>query len=134
MSLLQRFSRIISHFVPSLGYLSEDKARLLSRLNPDKFYVENIRSILNVSYSSAQKICETAVRQGLFERRIEVKCPDGVVAASADVEAHLPATVKCWHMVEGFLEPEIMPTAELEKVTFYRLNDKADSLPYGQTA
>jgi len=107
---------------------------MLSRLNPDKFYIENVRSILGVSHVAAVQICEAAVRQGLFERRVEVVCPDGAVAASADTEANLPETVRCWHEEEGLLEPEELPTKQLEKTTFYRLNDKSDSLPFGQTA
>lgn len=134
MRLLERLFRIISRVIPGLA-LSEDRAAKLSSLNPDKFYVENVRSILGVSHTAAVGICETAVRQGLFERRIEVLCPDGAVAASADIEAHLPATVRCWHEVEGHhLEAEELPTKSLEKKTFYRLNDKSDPLVFGRTA
>ena len=107
---------------------------MLARLNPDKFYIENVRSILGVSHASAVRICETAVRQGLFERRVEVKCPDGAVAASADSERNLPEMVKCWHEDDGHLEAEELPTKTLEKTTFYRFNDQTDSIPFGQTA
>lgn len=133
MRLLERLFRTISGGIPGLE-LSEGKAAKLASLNPDKFYVENVRSILGVSYAAAVGICETAVRQGLFERRVEVVCPDGAVAASADVEAHLPETVRCWHEAEGHLEAEELPTNSLEKKTFYRLNDKSDALVFGQTA
>lgn len=87
-----------------------------------------------MSHESAKRICETAVRQGVFERRVEVMCPDGVVAASADSEANLPATVQCWHEEQGHLEAEELPTKDLEKTIFYRLIDDTDSIPYGQTA
>ena len=108
--------------------------QLLARLNPDKFYIENVRSILGISYKSAQGICETAVRQGLFSRGVEVKCPDGAVAAVAANESELPEFVRCWTEHEGILEPEDLPTAELEKTTFYRLNDEADPGTIRQTA
>lgn len=133
MRLLKKLSQIISNVVAS-PKLSQREAEVLARLNPDKFYIENVRSILGVSHSAAAQICETAVRQGVFERRIEVICPDGAVAASADIESHLPTTVTCWHEEAGHLQREELPTKDLEKVTFYRLNDKPDSVPYGQTA
>lgn len=133
MELFKKFFQIISRVV-SAPELSEKEAQLLARLNPEKFYVENVRSILGVSHASAVRICETAVRQGVFERRVEVMCPDGAVAASADSEANLPNTVRCWHQEEGHLEAEELPTKDLEKTTFYRLNDDTDSIPYGQTA
>lgn len=134
MSFSKRFFQIINRLAPGEPSLPEKRAQLLSRLNPDKFYVENVRSILGISYPSALRICETAVRQGLFERRVEVKCPDGVVAASADTESHLPPVVRCWHIEDGHLEPEMVPTGTLEKTTFYRLNEETDYLTYGQTA
>jgi len=133
MQFLQRLFQIISAIVPA-PKLSAEEAKMLSGLDPDKFYVENVRSILNVSYATAARICETAVRQGLFERRVEVMCPDGAVAASAETESDLPETVRCWHEEDGLLEPENLPTEQLKKTTFYRLHEESDSVPYGQTA
>lgn len=133
MELLKKLFQIISNVIPAPA-LSEKEALELARLNPEKFYIENVRSILGVSYSSAKHICETAVRQGVFERRIEVRCPDGSVAASAESEAGLPQTVRCVHQEDQHFEEEELPVRDLEKVTFYRLNDKSDSILYGQTA
>jgi hypothetical protein len=114
--------------------LSEKESALLSSLDPDKIYIENVRSILDVSYSSAVRICETAVRQGLFKRYIEVKCPDGSVAAATDNEETLPKTVHCWTEIDGHPEEVEFATQALAKTTFYRLNDESDSVPYRQTA
>lgn len=133
MELLKKLFQIIRNAVPA-PTLSESQALELARLNPEKFYAENVRSILGVSYKSALRICETAVRQGIFERRVEVKCPDGAVAASADTEANLPSVVRCFRQEEQHFEMEEIPTAQLEKTVFYRLRDDADSIPYGQTA
>lgn len=131
--LLNRFWQIINKLAPGFA-LSEKEAQVLSRLNPEKIYVENVRSILGVSHSSAERICETAVRQGIFERRVEVLCPDGAVAASADKETNLPERVLCWTEADGHLQEVELPTAILQKTTFYRLNEQSDSIPYGQTA
>jgi hypothetical protein len=38
----------------------------VTRLNPDRFYPENVQELLGVSRKRAERICETAVRQGLF--------------------------------------------------------------------
>jgi hypothetical protein len=133
MQLLNKLFQIISAFAPAPAF-SEKQVQMLTDLNPDKFYIENVRSILGVSHASAVRICETAVRQGLFERRVEVKCPDGAVAASADTEEHLPPSVRCWHRDEGFLGQDEIPTTTLEKAVFYRLNEQSDTGPYRQTA
>lgn len=128
-----KFWQKIKSLLPGFAF-SENEAQALSKLNPSKIYVENVRSVLNISQSSAQRICETAVRQGIFERRVEVLCPDGAVAASADSELTLPVTVNCWTEADGDLEEVELSTADLKKRIFYRFNEHSDSIPYGRTA
>src|SRR5271165_5495058 len=126
MSLFRKFLKVISSIVPEKG-VSLAEADVLSRLNPDKIYVENVRSLLNVSHGSAQRILETGVRQGVFVRRVEVQCPDGSVAASAETEAGLPRMVHCWEEEDGFPKEVEIPVENLAKTTFYRLNDRETS-------
>ena len=114
------FWNAISRIVPG-NPLSGREAEL-ARLNPEKIYLENVRSVLGVSSPMAQRICETAVRRGLFQRMVEVVCPDGSIAASAESEASLPPNVTCWKEEQGDLEPVEMATASLSKSVFYRLN------------
>ena len=104
--------------------MAPEQAKLLAQLNPDKFYVENVRSIMGISRHAAIQICETAVRQEIFEQRIEVLCPDGSVAASADTESHLPETVECHFESDGFIEIEVLPTSKLKRETYYRFNSQ----------
>src|SRR5205085_4060213 len=110
---LEKFLEIISRLIP-VNPLSgiED---VLAKLDPRKFYIENVRSLLGISHKKALQICETAVRHGYFERRIEVLCPDGRVAASADSEANLPASVRCWHEEDEHYEEIELATADLQK-------------------
>jgi hypothetical protein len=119
--LFEKFLRIISRFAGDDPLAGREAA--LAKLNPDKFYVENVRSVLGVSHRSAVTICETAVRQGVFRRGIEVLCPDGAAAASAERADQLPPTVRCWVEQDGHLEEEHYPTESLRKLTFYRLAD-----------
>jgi hypothetical protein len=127
----QKFLDIISRLFPvnPLSGVEEE----LAKLNPDKIYVEQVRSLLNVSHERALWICETATRQGVFSRHVEVYCPDGQAAASAPTESELPLTVMCWHEEDGDNEEIEMSTRELKKLTFYKLND-SESATYKQTA
>jgi len=127
-----RFFETISRLMP-VDALS-GKENEIAKLNPDKIYVENVRAVLGVSYASAVRICEMAVRQGLFERGIEVLCPDGSVATSADSEASLPETVTCWKESDGEVEEEKLATASLGRIVFYRLNDRSASFLYRPAA
>jgi hypothetical protein len=113
--------------------LSEAQAALLSQIDTHKIYVENVRSLLDITHAEAVRILETAVRQGVFEKRVEVLCPDGTVAASADNEDSLPPHVNCWVEDEdGHLEEADIPTKGLKRVVFYSVDER--SVPYSRTA
>lgn len=121
--LFQKFFETISDLLPQPALLGNPEA--LAKLNPEKVYAENVRSILGVSSKSAQRIIDAAVRQGVFQQCIEVVCPDGAVAASAASEAELPEVVRCWREEGGNYEEVYIPTRELSKTVFYRLTDEA---------
>jgi hypothetical protein len=123
--LFQRFFEKISSLLPDGALTGNTEA--LARLNPDKIYLENVRSVLGVSSKSAKRICDTAVRQGFFRKYVEVVCPDGAAAASAQFEKDLPETVRCWKEEGGNYEEVYIPTRELSKTVFYCLNDEAAS-------
>jgi hypothetical protein len=120
--LFQRFLSTISNLLPDRLFVGDMAA--LARLDPKRIYVENVRSMLGVSTPAAKRICETAVRQGVFQRWIEVACPNGAVVAAAQLEEQLPETVRCTSEVNGEYEEEYLPTRELPKTVFYRLNDE----------
>jgi hypothetical protein len=131
--LFQKLLDIISGFL-SVNPLA-GKEELLAQLNPNKIYVENIRSLLGVSSKAAQAICETAVRQGLFSRKIEVMCPDGSVAETADSEDRLSEFVPCRIEEDGQPDEVPTPTASLRKAVFYQLNEqRTPARPYTQSA
>ena len=120
---LEKFLDLISKVVPIDPVAGLEKE--LSHLNPDKIYLENVRSILHVSAQTAFDVLETAVRQGFMRKGIEVRCPDGYVAVTADVDQQLPKSVRCWQEENGETLQVEMPTDKLEHVTFYKLNDKS---------
>jgi hypothetical protein len=120
---LTKFLDIINNFLPSNPLSGKEAA--LAHLDPDKIYIENVRSVLGVSQREAIDICESAVRQGFFKRGVEVLCPDGAAAASADIETNLPPTVRCWTEEDGHYEEAVLPTDSLQKIRFYRLNERS---------
>lgn len=126
--LFERFLKITKALLPG-GPLS-GKEEALSRLNPDKFYLENVRSVLGVSHRHALELCDAAVRQGYFRQRIEVMCPDGTVAASANTESQLPTTVRCLSKDDEHFEEVELPTHSLSKLTSYSLNDETSACLY----
>jgi hypothetical protein len=131
--LFQKFFETISSLIPNSTLIGNPEA--LSKLNPNKIYPENVRTILGVSSASAVRICETAVRQGVFRKCVEVVRPDGAIAASAETESQLPKTVRFFREDRGDYEEVCMPTREMKKNIFYRLTDEAASTrPHAQPA
>lgn len=116
--LFERFFRTISRVLPPNVLLNMEA---LAQLDPQKIYVENVRTILRVPTPIAQKVCELAVQQGAFRKFVAVECPDGSEGAEAEREEDLPPTVPCYSEDGGFIREIDMPTSQLRKVTFYRL-------------
>jgi hypothetical protein len=94
----------------------------VAKLDPNKIYVENIRAAMRTSTKRAQLYCDTAVRQGIFERFVEAIAPDDTVVASAPTQEQLPPTLHRWIEQNGEMEEVILQTVELPKRTFYRLH------------
>jgi hypothetical protein len=127
--LFERFLNTISRLLGGFAKLLPEPVDVtkLSKLDPTKIYVENVRSVLRVSARSAQIICETAVSQGLFERRIEVSCPDGAVAVTAADVTSLPERVICHLVEDGHYEEVELSVKDLETTVFYRFVDGSAS-------
>jgi hypothetical protein len=123
--LFQKFFETISRLLPERALIGNPEA--LADLNPNKIYLENIRSVLGVSSRSAQRICDTAVRQGVFRKYVEVVRPDGAGVVAAESENELPEFVRYWKEEGGNYEELSIPTREHSKTVFYRLNDEEAS-------
>lgn len=122
-----KFLRVISGRLS--GRLTTEAKRAILQLNPAKFYVENVRAMLGVSTKAAIDVCETAVRQGIFERLIEVRRPNGSVAATVRTLEELQTLPKLIRYQErlpdGTFEDAEIETANAEKVEFFRLVEHA---------
>jgi hypothetical protein len=106
----------------------------LARLNPERFDLENVRSVLGVSIATARTICDTAVRQGVFRHQVQALTPEGRGVATAPTEAELPSTVSEWKDVDGHPEEFAYDTATLRKVDIYSLDTQAASRLYSHSA
>ena len=115
MQLSKRFLKTISdHFIAT-----PRRIQALSEINPRRIYVENIRAVLGSSSWVARLICETAVRQGIFVKRIQVLCPDGAVAITVPSVDEIPPTVRCWRELDGETEESIERSDRLDRIEFY---------------
>ena len=120
--MLTKFLDIISRYV-QIDPVPDETARKLSELSLEKkVYLENLRRVLGVPEPVAKLIVESAVRQGVFRRGIEILCPDEAVGKEVDNEAEIPTIVECWNQQEQLFEE--LPTGTLKTRVFYKLTDK----------
>lgn len=123
MRLFNELLQQIASHLP-MPVLQSKQFELLSGLNTDKFYVENVRSLLGLSTWQARFICESAVRQNLFERWVELKSPDGTIAAEAPSEDALPPTIEWLVEKDGEYEAKEFDSTSLPRNTFYKLHEE----------
>lgn len=114
----KKFSNIINKIFPQRR--SSELYGELSKINPEKFYLENVRSLLGISYDKAEAICNEAVQEGVFLQCFEILCPDGSVAKSVENLNDIPETVECWEDHNGDYEPAEYRTDRLARNPYYR--------------
>lgn len=112
---LRRISRRFSKLVPA------SKIAQMMQLDPNRIYVENVRSILGSPSWLARFICELGVRRGVFEKKVQVLCPDGAAVLTASSADEVPTTVLCWEESDGDWTQTSFESANLQKLEFYSL-------------
>jgi hypothetical protein len=101
------------------------QTRALEETDPDRIYIENIRSIFNISSRWAKYICKIAVRQGILKRKFAVECKNNDclrVIKTFDNEFDIPEIIECRTCeLEG--QEFILYTKELNIVEYYQYID-----------
>lgn len=52
----------------------KNKEDIIEHTNPDRIYVENVRSFFNIPFKWAKYLCEVAVRHKYFVKKYGVEC------------------------------------------------------------
>lgn len=121
--LFERFFQRIDD--SAVGAFVEKRRRLLEQ-NDDgpRIYVENVRSFFGMSERVARALCEFAVRQGLFERCVGVRCPndDRILIDQCDPSVALPQTVDCEACEASEEDSHVFTVSDCKTITFYRLH------------
>jgi hypothetical protein len=107
---------------PLLRRFINGRIDVLSRLDPNRIYIENVRSLYGIPTPIAKLLCEMAVRQGLFEKRVSVECPnEGRVLTTAASEKELPQTIYCENCEALEKEKYEFALNECRIVKYYKL-------------
>lgn len=93
MSLIKFFQAIDNTFI---GKLVDKKLSIVENTDPQRIYIENIRSFYNMSFQAAKFFCEMAVKENYFKKKIGVRCPQcDKLLFSVDNRSEIPKIIKC---------------------------------------
>ncbi|TBO36377.1 hypothetical protein [Pedobacter kyonggii] len=108
----------------SIGRFFANKVRLINQLNPQRIYVENVRSIYNIPHFAAKLFCEMAVIEGIFIKKIGVECKNNDcerIIISVENTNQLPDIISCKNCEILERNQFEFSKNELKTITFYAL-------------
>lgn len=101
----------------------ERKAAIAKATDPDRIFVENVRSFFNIPTRWARFLCEVAVRQGVLKKKFSVECSNnecGRIIKSYDKKEDIPKTIICRTCELEGLEKFEFETDKMHIVEFYQ--------------
>lgn len=109
-----------------IGAVVDKKLDITEKTDPDRIYIENIREFYNLPYVAAKTLCELAVREHIFRKKIGVICPNDEcrrIIKSYDIAEEQDETITCIPCQLRESEEYSFNTKELETIIFYQLQD-----------
>ncbi|MDC8104711.1 hypothetical protein MTQ00_09180 [Chryseobacterium sp. B21-037] len=121
---LKKFFQIIDK--TPIGKFVDKKIELIESTDPDRIYVENIRSFFNLTTPIAKILCEMAVKDKLFKKKVGIECPScGRIINTYNSTSEIPQKIKCDTCELLEKEDYLFPEVSVNKITFYQLNNIA---------
>jgi hypothetical protein len=115
----QRFYQIIEKSF--IGRFLEKRINVLEHTNPDRIYIENVRSFYNMPFWAAKFFCELAVKEGIFRRRIGIVCPnDGRIIQTIDNLSEIPETITCINCQQLEIDKYEFSKSDVKTIIFYQ--------------
>ena len=106
-----------------IGRIVQGRLSILEHTDPDRIYVENIRSFYKLPYPVAKFLCEMAVKQHFFMKRVAIECPnEGRIIRIVSSKTNLPQCVKCDNCEALGKEKYEFSKGEYDVTEFYQLN------------
>jgi hypothetical protein len=122
MSLMKFFQTIDKSYI---GKFIDTRLKLIESTDPERIYVENVRSFYNLPNSIAKIFCEMAVVENLFEKFYAVECPDescGRIIATYKSLIDIPEIIECDQCEILERSKHEFRKGEFKVIEFYKLN------------
>lgn len=79
-----------------VGKFFDKKFKIINSTVPSRIYPENVRAFFGINRLAARAICNMAVADGVFTRKVGLECPnDGRIVVSYSEGENIAETVVC---------------------------------------
>lgn len=123
---LTNFLNIIDHSF--VGRFFDRKLDVIRKTNPNRIYVENIRSFYHIPKKLAKFVCEVAVSEGVFRKKYGLICPNDDcerIVLSFDSRDEIPEYFECENCETQEREVCSFKTEDKYIITYYQLIDES---------
>lgn len=105
-----------------VGKIIAKKEAIIRKTDPERIYVENVRSFLHLPFSVAQLLCNMAVRERLFKKKVGVECPNcgRLIKTYSDIN-EIEHNIHCATCELKEEDKFNFESKDLKKITFYQL-------------
>jgi hypothetical protein len=103
----------------------QKRKKLLENTDPNRIYVENVRSFFNLPYKAAKFFCEMAVKENYFRKKIGLECPNHNckrIIKSINIDQEIEDHIRCSTCELNEEEKFVFNKEEINKIIFYQLN------------
>jgi hypothetical protein len=126
MSLMNFFQIIDDSFI---GKAIDKRLNLVASIDPERIYLENIRSFYNIPISIAKLFCEMALKENLFKKGFGIECPNDScnnrLIATYNDKREVPDTILCESCQLLEKDKFEFNANEFKVIEFYKLNKEA---------
>ncbi|HCT29455.1 MAG TPA: hypothetical protein DIW31_01685 [Bacteroidales bacterium] len=119
---MEFFHKIDKSFI---GRFIDKRLKIIASTDPERIYVENVRSFYGVKTSVAKIFCEMATKDNLFRKNFAVNCPNDScqrVIVTFNSKHDIPESIICEHCQLLEKDKFEFRKDELKVVEFYKLN------------
>jgi hypothetical protein len=122
--LFEKFLNLIDR--TPVGTTINKRIDIIEKTDPDRIYVENIRSFYNLPYFAAKALCEIATKEHIFKKKFGLICPNNDcrrIIHSYELNEKPDNTITCTQCLLDEHENSTFDTSTLEIIEFYQLQD-----------
>jgi hypothetical protein len=119
---LKRLLNLIDN--TGIGNFVSSKQSLIENTNPDRIYIENVRSFFNLPSTIAKLLCDIAVRQNVFRKQIGVLCPNkdcGRIIKTYDSIEEIEEVIECEQCLLKEEDKHSFSKEQIKIIVFYQL-------------